>query len=212
MKLTGHFWMRIFSIHRFTRDEIHLITDMKVVPSSVETVHVTIEINGILTEPQMETLHQVLAFHFVTHLSKKLQIGRTITLVNTNKFFSENCVSLCPIDITHSVILFNINQNLWPESRILYSLPEYRKLILQINSGFLSWTLFCQIWQYCVNLSYKKNVTPSGNRTRVLWYQVQHYPFYTNLAFAAWEIFKLFFWLEELPSLLLHFPCNHNKN
>ena len=66
----------------------------------------------MLTEPQMETLHQVLAFHFATHLPKKLQIGRTITLVNTNKFFSENCVSLCPIDITHSVILFNINQNL----------------------------------------------------------------------------------------------------
>ena len=37
------------------------------------------------------------------------------------------------------------------------------------DSGFSSWTLNCQIWQYCVNLDYKtlkKNVTPSGNRTR----------------------------------------------
>ena len=33
-----------------------------------------------------------------------------------------------------------------------------------------------------------KNVTPSGNRTRAshsLWFQVQHYPFYTNLTFLC---------------------------
>ena len=60
-----------------------------------------------------------------------------------------------------------------------------------IHSGFSSWTLNCQIWQYCVNLGYKtskKNVTPSGNRTRAshnLWFQVQHYPFYTKLTFAC---------------------------
>ena len=42
-------------------------------------------------------------FHFATHLSKKLQIGRTVTLVNAKKFFSKNFVSLCPIYIPHSV-------------------------------------------------------------------------------------------------------------
>ena len=31
----------------------------------------------------------------------------------------------------------------------------------------------------------EKNVTPSGNRTRALSFQVQHYPFYTNLTFAC---------------------------
>ena len=31
----------------------------------------------------------------------------------------------------------------------------------------------------------EKNVTPNGNRTRALWFQVQHYPFYTNLTFAC---------------------------
>ena len=31
----------------------------------------------------------------------------------------------------------------------------------------------------------EKNVAPSGNRTRALWFQVEHYPFYTNLTFAC---------------------------
>ena len=33
-----------------------------------------------------------------------------------------------------------------------------------------------------------KNVTPSGNRTQAshnLWFQVQHYPFWTKLTFAC---------------------------
>ena len=53
---------------------------------------------------------------------------------------------------------------------------------------------------------------PSGNRTRALWFQVQHYPFYTNLTFACKT--------ETLGSLYSHalliplvmpywFPLNH---
>ena len=36
--------------------------------------------------------------------------------------------------------------------------------------------------------NFEKNVTPSGNRTRAshrIWFQIQHYPFYTNLTFAC---------------------------
>ena len=55
------------------------------------------------------------------------------------------------------------------------------------HSGFSSWTLFCQIWQYCVSLGYKK-FYPNGNRTPTpsyhLWFQVQHYPLWTNWTFA----------------------------
>ena len=44
-----------------------------------------------------------------------------------------------------------------------------------------------------------QNVTPSGNRTQVshnLWFQVQHYPLYTNLKFACKT--------ETLGSLYIH--------
>ena len=49
------------------------------------------------------------------------------------------------------------------------------------------------IWHfrlYCVKTKkiQWQNVTPSGNRTQAshsLWFQVQHYPFYTNLTFAC---------------------------
>ena len=39
----------------------------------------------------------------------------------------------------------------------------------------------------------KQNVTPSGNRTTGLGFQVQHAPFYINLTLATWEIFKHLF-------------------
>ena len=41
-----------------------------------------------------------------------------------------------------------------------------------------------------------KNVAPSRNRTQAshnLWFQIQHYPYYTILTCATWEIFKLLF-------------------
>ena len=56
--------------------------------------------------------------------------------------------------------------------------------------GFFILNLFCQIWQYCVNLGYKtqKKCCPSGNRTQASqnpWFQVQHYPFLVNCSFAC---------------------------
>ena len=54
------------------------------------------------------------------------------------------------------------------------------------NIGIRSFTMENKKIQY-------QNVTPSGNRTTGLGFQVQHAPFYTNWALATWEIFKHLF-------------------
>ena len=75
-------------------------------------------------------------------------------------------------------------------------------LIDDSNRFFLSWTLFSQIWQYCVIYGYKtlqKKLHPVGIEPKPLfnlWFQVQHYPF--------WATWKFIFKSETLGSLYSH--------
>ena len=52
--------------------------------------------------------------------------------------------------------------------------------------GFSSWTLFCQIRQHCVNYGYKNFKTKYYAQWEYnLWFQIQHYHFWANWAFAC---------------------------
>ena len=78
---------------------------------------------------------------------------------------SELCSKNFILAFFYRVYLLFWNRHLWPIStwvetslRITISnwlCVSWIRFKLLKHSGFSSWTLFCQIWQYCVNLGYK---------------------------------------------------------
>ena len=79
------------------------------------------------------------------------------------------------LECTHVILCLKVPCN-W----ITNGFSQIDKVGNNANIGNRGFTMWKKIqWQ---------NVTPSGNRTwasHSLWFQVQHYPFYTNLTFAC---------------------------
>ena len=94
-----------------------------------------------------------------------------------------------PINLLDTLNSIHSNQNIawgngiyWliTKTHTYTGFSQINKIDNNANIGIREFTTWKKIqWQ---------NVTPSGNRTRAtrsLWFQVQHYPFYTNLTFAC---------------------------